>query len=356
MSSEHYFGAGPAAIPLAVKQQFQNAVIQYEDLPISILELSHRSEAFTEILEDARKALRSLYTIPDNYHILFMQGGATLQFDAVPLNLLGQSHQATYVDTGLWSHRAANFAEKYTQVNLISGLENVNGKSCCVSSSQWEYPKDSAYLYVVPNETVDGIALPEVEVIDMPIVADMTSCFLMRTLDVSRYGVIFSATQKTLGISGLTIVIIREDLLDKASAETPYLLRYDEHVKENSIVNTSPVVACYITKLMLKWVCDHGGLDQMIQEASSRAKMLYSTIDESDFWFNSVCNDSRSTMNVVFDCQDKNILSEFFERAEQQGLTGLKGHRQRGGVRASMYNGTPMEAVSQLTELMRNYS
>ena len=356
MSSSHYFGAGPAALPSEVKQQFQNAVLQYKNLPISILELNHRSQEFASILENAQSLLRNLYSVPDNYQILFMQGGATLQFDAVPLNLLGESRSATYIDTGMWSRRASEFAEKYTQVNLINGLEEVNGRTCCITPELWEIDSETAYLYVTPNETVDGITLPELPYFDVPVVADMTSCFLMRSVDISRYGIIFAATQKTLGISGLTVVIIRDDLLKHVSDRTPYLLRYDVYAKEHSIVNTSPVVACYICELMLDWIKRHGELDQMVKDANVRAQLLYSAIDESEFWLNSICGDSRSTINVVFDCQDQNTLGEFLCQAEQQGLTGLKGHRLKGGVRASMYNGTPVDVVKKLTEIIRTYN
>ena len=356
MNTGHYFGAGPAALPQEVKQQINNAVINYKDLPVSILELSHRSDEFAAILEDARSLLRSLYSIPDNYHLLFMQGGASLQFDAIPLNLLGTLQRATYIDTGLWSRRAAGFAQKYAQVDLVNGLHELNNKQCLLAEEAWNIHSDAAYLYITPNETVDVIALPEVGHFDVPVVADMTSCFMMRPVDISRYGVIFAATQKTLGISGLTVVIVRDDLLDRADEDTPYLLRYDEHVKENSIVNTSSVFACYVCKLMLEWVDRQGGIVEMVKNAKHRASLLYSAVDESEVWSNSVCEAARSAINVVFDCPQRQTLELFLNKAKQHNLTGLEGHRLRGGVRASMYNGTPLEAVKQLSELIYDIS
>ena len=354
MSPGHYFGAGPAALPAEVKQQINQAVIQYQDLPISILELSHRSDEFFRILDDARKLLVSLYSIPDNYHVLFMQGGASLQFDAVPLNLLGSMQHATYLDTGLWSRRAAKFAEKYAQVDLVNGLEQLGNKNCLLAQDKWKIKAETAYLFVTPNETVDGIALPEIESFEIPVVADMTSCLMMRPIDIARYGIIFSATQKTLGISGLTVVIVRDDLLARVSENTPYLLRYDEHVKENSIVNTSSVFACYVCKLMLEWIDQQGGVDEIVKQAEQRASLLYSAIDESEAWSNSICAAARSPINVVFDCQQKQMLEKFLSEAKQYNLTGLAGHRLKGGVRASMYCGTPLAAVEKLSELIRN--
>ena len=356
MNASHYFGAGPAALPQEVKQQIKKAVDQYEDLPVSILELSHRSDEFAVILEDARNLIRSLYSVPDNYHLLFMQGGATLQFDAVPLNLLGMSKHATYIDTGLWSRRAAGFAQKHIQVDLVNGLKEIDNNKCLLTEDAWNINSRAAYLYLTPNETVDGIALPEVGHFEIPVVADMTSCFMMRPVDVSRYGIIFAATQKTLGISGLTLVIVREDLLDLAAKDTPYLLRYDEHVRENSIVNTSSVFACYVCKLMLEWVDRQGGIEEMIKQAQQRASLLYSAVDNSEVWFNSICDSSRSTINVVFDCAQKQTLELFFNEVKQLKLTGLEGHRLKGGVRASMYNGTPLAAVEKLSELIREIS
>ena len=351
-SHSHYFGAGPAALPVEVKRRIQKDVLQYQNTPVSILELSHRSEEFSFVIAEAQKLLRSLYAIPDNYHILFMQGGATAQFDAVPLNLLGSAKHATYLDTGIWSRKAANLASKYTQVNLVPGL--VQGdKICCVSSDQWVIDKETAYFHITPNETVDGVALDEVACLNVPVVADMTSCLLMRGIDVSRYAVIYAGAQKTMGIAGITIVIVRDDVLNRVSEQTPDLFRYDLHVKENSIVNTSPVFACYVTKLMLEWVEKSGGIEVMVNEAKTRADLLYQSIDRNPCLSNRVCENNRSQINVVFNSPQQNLISDFLVKAQEHELTGLQGHRLVGGVRASMYNGTPIAAVNKLSELVQ---
>ena len=352
-NSTHYFGAGPAALPSTVKEQIQSDVIQYKDSSLSILELSHRSEEFAEILSRAENYLRELYAISLDYKILFMHSGATAQFDAIPLNLLGTANRMTYVNTGFWSHRAADFAKKYGNVQLIDGLSRDNGKICCLRSRQWKIENDSAYVHITPNETIDGIELTEIEEVAIPLVADATSCLLMRPFDINRFGLIYAATQKTMGISGLTVVIIRQDLLDRAADNTPWLYRYDVYAREKSIVNTSPVFACYVAERMLEWVCERGGIARMHADAKARSACLYEAIDKNSSLTNRVCASNRSCMNVVFDFKRKEKLKEFLHAAREQGLRGLKGHRLIGGIRASMYNGTPMPAVEKLAELMQ---
>ena len=354
--STHYFGAGPAALPLAVKQQIQPDIIQYKNTCVSILELSHRSDAFAQILSRAQQNLRELYSISSEYKIIFMHGGATAQFDAIPLNLLGSAKQMTYVNTGYWSKKAADIAKKYGNVQLIDGLNRDNGSICCVSPAEWGVKSDSAYVHITPNETIEGIELKQIEDSPVPLVADATSCLLMQPFDVSQFGLIYAGTQKTLGIAGLTVVIIREDLLDRVADHTPWLYRYDAHVRENSIVNTAPVFACYVTQLMLEWVKKQGGIAQMHADAQKRAACLYAAIDQNAALMNSVCDASRSDVNVVFDFVHKEKIDEFLSAAREQGLHGLKGHRMVGGIRASMYNGTPMQAVEELVALLQQVS
>ena len=352
-SSTHYFGAGPAALPLEVKQQIQSNIVRFTESDISILELSHRSEEFALILDSARNLLRNLYSIPSNYHILFMQGGATAQFDAVPLNLLGTAKHMTYIDTGFWSRKAADLAKKYAEVTLLNGLAEADGKICCIDTDQWNVSNDSAYVHITPNETIDGIELRSIKEMSIPLVADMTSCLLMRPFDISQYGLIYAGTQKTLGIAGLTVVIVRDDLLQQVSEQTPHLYRYDIHVREKSLVNTTPVFACYVTQLMLDWVNKNGGVKSMATQAQRRAELLYSAIDENPNIVNNICVANRSSVNVVFDFLHPQALQTFLAATNERGLLGLAGHRLVGGVRASMYNGTPMAAVENLYELMR---
>ena len=351
--SHHYFGAGPAALPDEVKQQAHKDLIQFQNSHLSVLELSHRSEEFSKILSQAQTLLRGLYSIPDNYHILFMQGGATSQFDAVPLNILGNSKHATYLNTGLWSKKAADLASKYTAINFIEGLEENNGVISCKKSESWDVSKQTGYIHITPNETVDGIELPDIADFDIPVVADMTSCLLMKDIDISRYGVLYAGAQKTLGIAGLTIVIVREDLVNRANPITPDMYRYDIHVKENSIVNTSPVFACYMAMLMLEWVKDNGGVKNMVRLAIERSQILYNSIDKKACLVNKIAPECRSSINVVFNSKDNNIIESIISCAQEEGLTGIAGHRLVGGIRASMYNGTPIAAVQKLSTIIQ---
>ena len=350
----HYFGAGPAALPSQVKQRIQQDFLQYKDTRVSILELSHRSEAFAAILDDARNKLRALYAIPDNYHIIFMAGGATAQFDAIPLNLMGAAEVASYVETGFWSLKAAQVAEKHCKVQLVPGLQEDPQRIRCIKPEALDIHPDAAYIHVTPNETIEGVEFSAVKK-HHTVVADMTSCLLMRPININDYGLIYAGAQKTLGIAGITIVIIRDDLLDKAAEHTPVLYRYDAHVEYQSIVNTSPVFACYVTQLVLNWVTANGGIEAMYEQAHKRSQLLYRTIDSSSLILNPIDPENRSSVNVVFDFADASKTQEFLAAAQTHGLDGLSGHRLKGGVRVSMYNGTPISAVEQLNQIMQNY-
>ena len=349
----HYFAAGPAALPMTVKQQVQAAIIEYHDTGLSILELSHRSDAFGQILDSARQLMRDLYAVPANFHILFMQGGASQHFDALPLNLMGQAKLASYVTTGLWSHKAARLAQKYTSVETIDGLAEQQGQRYCIDSSAWQFNPDSAYLHFTPNETVDGIQTDDPIALPLPVAADMTSCLMMRAIDFSRYGMIYAGTQKTLGIAGLNVIIVRDDLLDRARADTPELYLYDFLARENSIVNTAPVFACFVMDLMLQWIQQQGGIQAMEAASRTRSEIIYQAIDSNPVWVTQVAAQSRSLINAVFAGQTTAQTEWLLAEAEACGLWGLRGHRKIGGVRASMYNGTPLMAVEQLAELIQ---
>ncbi len=348
----HYFGAGPAALPAEVKQKIQKDINLYGDTGNSILELSHRSEQFSSIITSAQSLLRSLYAIPDNYKIIFMAGGATLQFDAIPLNLVGSAKHASYLDTGFWSRKSANLARKYVDVKFVQGLIDSREKICCIDPEQWNVDPESAYFHVTPNETIYGVEFTQVKKTDIPLVADMTSCILMQDIDISNYGVVYAGVQKTLGIAGLSVVIVREDLIERVSETTPELLRYDLHVKENSIINTCPVFACYVTQLMLDWVKRNGGVKAMVEQANMRASLLYQAVDSNSKFVNHVCENNRSVINVAFNSSDNGVINNLLVAAKKEGLTGLEGHRNAGGIRVSMYNGTPMGAVHRLVELI----
>lgn len=350
--STHYFGAGPAALPDEVKHQIEKDIRQYSNTGLSILELGHRSDDFLSIINNAQDLLRSLYSVPENYQIIFMAGGATLQFDALALNLAGNAQYACYMDTGIWSRKAARVASKHIDIKFVQGLIHKEQNICCTDVEDWNVDTNAAYFHITPNETVEGIEFQGVAVADVPLVADMTSCILLQDIDVSNYALIYAGVQKSLGIAGLSVVIIRDDLLDRVAENTPDLLRYDLHVKENSIVNTCPVFACRVTQLMLDWVARNGGVKSMVEQANVRAGILYSAIDANPKLLNRVCHANRSVINVTFNSPNKNVIENFLHTATLHGLIGLAGHRLVGGVRASMYNGTPLSAVKKLAQLI----
>lgn len=353
---QHYFAAGPAALPDSVKQQIQLDIREYGNSGLSILELGHRSSEFAAIIEQARQLLRSLYAIPDEFQILFMQAGATGQFDALPLNLLSNKSLMTYVDSGHWSRLAAEFAQKYGRVQMLSALtESKTADGVVVTASDrtdWQIAADSAYIHVTPNETIEGIQLADVTAAPVPVVADMTSCLLMRPIDFEHYDLIYAGAQKTLGIAGVTVVIVREDLLQQAAEQTPYMLRYDIHAQQQSIVNTTPVFAVYCVLRMLQWLQVQGGLAPMLAAANERSALLYQAIDAQPLTSNKIAPELRSAINVSFDISGEQRLQTFLAQAEAQGLLSLAGHRKRGGVRASMYNGTALSAVESLAEMI----
>lgn len=350
----YYFGAGPAALPEEVKQQIQKDIKLYADTGISILELSHRSEKFASIITNAQNLLRSLYTIPDNYQIIFMAGGATMQFDAVALNFVGDAKHASYLDTGFWSLKSADLASKYVDVKIVKGLIDDQEKISCVESEQWNVDPETAYFHITPNETIYGVEFTDLKKMDVPVVADLTSCIMMQDIDISNYAAVYAGVQKSLGIAGLSVVIVRDDLMARVSEKTPDLLRYDLHVKEHSVVNTCPVFACYVTQLMLDWVARNGGIKMMVEQANMRAKLLYQAIDGNPKLVNNVCEKNRSVINVAFNSPNAQVIENLLAAAKQQGLIGLQGHRHVGGIRASMYNATPMSAVQKLAELIES--
>ena len=352
---QHYFAAGPAALPDSVKQQIQLDIAEYGNSGLSILELGHRSPEFAIIIEQARQLLRSLYAIPDHFEILFMQAGATAQFDAIPLNLLSNKSLMTYVDSGHWSRRAAEFAEKYGCVQRLSAVSEAKSVDADVMPSEradWQITADSAYIHMTPNETIEGIQIADISDANVPVVADMTSCLLMRAIDFERYDLVYAGAQKTLGIAGVTLVIVRQDLLQQATEQTPYMLRYDIHAEQQSIVNTSPVFAVNCVLRMLQWLKAQGGLAPMLAAANERSSLLYKAIDEQPLTSNKVSSELRSSINVCFDIAGEKRLQQFLAEAEMQGLLGLAGHRHHGGVRASMYNGTTLSAVESLAEMI----
>lgn len=355
MTRVYNFSAGPAALPEAVLKQAADEMLDWHGSGMSVMEMSHRGKEFIQIAAEAEADLRELMAIPSNYKVLFLQGGATLQFAAVPLNLLRGKASADYVNTGEWSQKAIKEAKRYGKVNVAASSED-RKFSYAPAQAAWKLDPDAAYVHYTSNETIGGVEFHWVpDTGNVPLVADMSSHILSRPMDVSKHGLIYAGAQKNIGPAGLTIVIVREDLMGGAAAATPTLMDYKVQADAESMYNTPPTYAIYIAGLVFKQLKAQGGLKAM--EAANRAKaaVLYDAIDAGGFYSSPVAKADRSLMNVPFRLKDEKLDDAFLKGAQQRGLVQLKGHRSVGGMRASIYNAMPIEGVRALTDYMREF-
>lgn len=361
MTPIYNFSAGPAILPTEVLFQAEQELAQRRKTGISVMEISHRGDAFKKIAEESEQDLRDLLNIPSNYKVIFCQGGARGQFAAVPMNLLGEKPSADYIDGGYWSKSAIREAKKYTVPNVISvsTTEEVNDVSfqSIKPMNQWELTDTAAYMHYCPNETIEGIAIHEPPVFghDKDVVADFSSSILSCPIDVSLYAVIYAGAQKNIGPAGLTVVIVRDDLLEKAK-NPPSILNYKVLADSHSMFNTPPTFAWYLSGLVFKWLKDQGGLTGIEKRNREKAKLLYSTIDENPFYLNRVAPAHRSLMNVPFLLANQSLNDLFLSEAKESGLEGLKGHKAVGGMRASIYNAMSIDGVKRLTEFMIEFA
>ncbi|OED42443.1 phosphoserine transaminase [Chromatiales bacterium (ex Bugula neritina AB1)] len=355
MSRVYNFSAGPAALPEEVLQQAAGEMTDWRQNGAGVMELSHRSKAFMSIAEEAEADLRELLSVPDNYAVLFLQGGASAQFGLIPMNLLGDKTNVDYVNTGQWSTKAIKEASKFAAVNVAASSE-AGGFNTVPAQSEWTTFTDAAYLHITPNETIGGVEygfVPDTGAV--PLVADMSSTILSRPLDVSKYGLIYAGAQKNIGPSGLTVVIVDKSLFGKAATITPDAFNYQLQAAAGSMLNTPPTYGWYIAGLVFKWLKQRGGLDAMQQANKRKANKLYAAIDSSSYYSNPVTVDSRSWMNVPFICGDSKHDTEFLAGAVDAGLHSLKGHRSVGGMRASIYNAMPESGVDSLISYMAEF-
>ena len=344
-------------LPVDVMKKAQSEFLNFADTGSSVMELSHRSKEFIAVAEKSEANLRELMAIPENYKVLFCHGGGRGQFSAVALNLLGESKKADYIVTGAWSKSAAEEASHYGDINIINAIENIEGKQSVKPSSEWPISDDAAYVHYCPNETVDGIEIFEVpNTGDIPLIADMSSTILSREFDVSQFGLIYAGAQKNIGPSGLTLVIVRDDLLGNAHIDTPSIMNYKVLAKHGSMYNTPPTYAWYLAGLVFDWLLVKGGVDAIAKVNAEKAQLLYNYIDESDCYQNAIVSENRSLMNVPFWLADDALSAEFLAQAQERGLTALKGHRIVGGMRASIYNAMPIEGVQALVDFMKEFA
>jgi phosphoserine aminotransferase len=349
------FSAGPALLPEPVLQQAASEMLDWHGSGMSVMEMSHRGPEFISIAEQAEADLRELLAIPANYKVLFLQGGATLQFAMVPLNLLAGKTIADYVHTGEWAKKAIAEAKKYCKANVAASSEDKQF-TYAPAQSEWQVSPDAAYVHYTSNETIGGVEFhwtPDVG--NVPLVVDMSSHFLSRPVDVSRFGMIYAGAQKNVGPAGLVIAIVREDLLGHAMPHTPSMLDYKVHADAQSMSNTPPAYTIYIAGLVFKWIKAQGGLAAMEERNIAKAKRLYDFIDASAFYKNPVRKSDRSRMNVPFTLADAKLDGTFLKGADARGLLQLKGHRSVGGMRASIYNAMSIDGVEQLLSYMREF-
>lgn len=351
----HNFAAGPAALPLEVLERAQAELTDFNGLGMSVMEISHRSKDFVAVASESEALLRELLGVPDGYQVLFLQGGATGQFAAIPMNLTGAGAPVDYVNTGSWSKKAIAEARKYADVNVIADEKDSN-YSTVPAPGSLQISDGAAYLHYTANETIGGVEFGYVpESGDVPLVADFSSTIMSRPIDVSRFGLIYAGAQKNLGPSGITVVIVRDDLIGHARPQTPAVLDYAAMAGADSMLNTPPTFGWYLLGLNLQWIGDNGGLAGMAERNERKARTLYGAIDGSDFYSNPVDPAARSWMNVPFLLADPSLDQEFLAQADAAGLTNLSGHRSVGGMRASIYNATSQASVEALVDFLKEF-
>jgi len=351
------FGAGPAMLPIEVMQKAQAEFLDYNNMGASVIEISHRSKEFGEIIDRSDALLKELADIPNNYKILYVHGGAQMQFSAVPLNLINRNpaRKASFVLTGTWAVKASKEANRYgTALNIATSKDSKFNHIPEFDASMLD--PESSYVHIVSNNTLYGTrwqSFPDTG--DIPLVADMTSEFMSRKIDINQFGVIFAGLQKNLGPAGLAVVIIREDLLEHAIPETPGLLNYKTYADQHSLANTNNTFAIYMMSLVMEWLKDQGGVEKMEAKNEAKAKLIYDYIDSTDFYFGTAEPAHRSIMNVTFKTLNEDLLDSFLEQAEANNLYALKGHRDVGGIRASIYNAMPVAGCEALVNFMQEF-
>jgi phosphoserine aminotransferase len=346
------FSAGPAMLPAEVLSRAGDEMLDWHGSGTGVMEMSHRGKEFMSIAAEAERDLRELLAIPANYKVLFLQGGATLQFAQVPMNLLRGKGKADYVVTGEWSKKAVKEAKNYCDIAIAASSEDRN---FTYAPKQWNVRPDAAYVHYCSNETIGGVEFHEIPSSEIPLVADASSHFLSRALDVSKFGLVYAGAQKNAGPAGLTFVIVRDELIGKAQKGTPTVMDYKLQADADSMLNTPATYAMYIAGLVFKWLKALGGVKEIEKRNIEKAKLLYDLLDSSAFYSNPVAQEDRSRMNVPFTLRDPKLDEEFLRGAAKQGMVQLKGHRSVGGMRASIYNAMPIEGVQCLVQYMKDF-
>ncbi len=357
MERVYNFSAGPSMLPLPVLEKAQKELVCYGDTGMSVMEMSHRSKAFEDIIESAESLLRELMGIPDNYEVMFLQGGASTQFAMIPLNLFTKNKKADLVKTGQWAKKALEEASKYGTVNVVASSED-KIYTYIPKLDKSKFSPDADYFYITVNNTIYGTRYKQTELPDtgnIPLVGDISSNIMSEVMDVSKYGVLFAGAQKNVGPAGVTIAIVRDDLIGNAMDICPTMLDYKIHSKNKSLYNTPPCFSIYVSKLVFEWIKENGGVKGIQQMNEEKAAVLYDFLDESKMFRGTVVKEDRSLMNIPFVTDNDELNAKFIKEASAKGFVNLKGHRTVGGMRASIYNAMPIEGVKALVDFMKAF-
>lgn len=350
------FNAGPAALPAEVLMEAQKHLLNFNGTGMSVMELSHRSKPYEEVHDGAISKLKKLMNIPDDYEVLFLQGGASTQFSMVPMNLLQEGQTASYILSGAWSEKALKEAKKVGQTSILASSKDSNYKMIPEFTLS-DLSPETAYLHITSNNTIFGTQWQSFPDSPVPLIADMSSDILSKNIQVDKFDLIYAGAQKNLGPSGVTVVIMKKSLLERSTDALPTMLNYKTYAENNSLYNTPPTIAIYLLKLVLDWVENQGGVTAIEKINDQKAKLLYDAIDESEGFYNGHATpNSRSKMNVTFTLQSEEATKAFLQQAKEEGFVGLNGHRSVGGCRASIYNAVPLENVEKLAEFMKKFS
>ncbi len=355
MARVYNFSAGPSMLPLEALQKAQAELLDYEGSGQSVMEMSHRSKVFDGIIKDAEKLMREIMNIPDNYKVLFLQGGASSQFAAIPMNFMNKNNKADYIVTGMWGKKAYQEAKRYGNARVVASSDDKTF-SYIPKVTKEDIDPEADYVYYCMNNTIYGTKFPYIpETGDVPLIADISSCFLSEPLDVSKFAVVYGGAQKNIAPAGLTVVIIREDMLGNAMDITPTMFNYKVHADSESLYNTPPCFTIYMCKLVLEWIKDKGGLEAIKENNVKKANLLYNFFEESKMFKSTVEKEDRSLMNIPFITGNDELDAKFVKEATAAGFINLKGHRSIGGMRASVYNAMPLEGVEKLVEFMKKF-
>ena len=348
----HNFNAGPSVLPQSVLQEASKAILNFNNSGLSILEIGHRTPLFESVLNEAISLIKELMNLDEDHEVLFMHGGATVQFMEVPMNLLNENETAAYADTGVWSTKAIKEAKLFGKVNVVCSSKDSNYNFI---PKDFTVPEDSAYFHVTTNNTIYGTHWHEIPKVNMPVIADMSSDILSRKIDFNSFALIFAGAQKNMGAAGTNLLVVNKNILGKLKRPIPAIMDYRNHIEAKSMLNTPPVFAIYVSMLTLRWLKENGGVEAMEKLNNEKSQLLYGAIDDSKIFKGTVAKEDRSKMNVCFVMEDSEKEKAFLDFAKQNNIYGIKGHRSVGGFRASLYNALPLSSVEYLVEKMHEF-